>query len=309
MGTTNDTITATSTASNVNQTIWFHTTGSASITLNGTTKTSGQTMSLACGTYDLSGSLDSGYEFSNWSNSGGSIANENSLSTTYTVNGPGTITLNVWFNPLTIPTYMQDLTASGCSQSPDGATATLMDRRDGATYTIAKINGNCWMTQNLRLSGGRTLTPADSNVASSWFFTRIQLAGNSPSYTEPQMTLGNDIYIGAYYNYCAASAGTVCQDDYAQDAAYDICPRGWRLPTYSEQNGITGTSYVSAFSPAISGLYVSGSLSGTGNGYWWSATARSTIGQYSLGYDGSSLQTTYAAYKHFGLPIRCILSN
>ena len=68
MGTSNDTITATSTASNVNQTITFRTSGGASsITLNGTSRTNGQTMSIACGTYNLTGSFSSGYGFSSWS--------------------------------------------------------------------------------------------------------------------------------------------------------------------------------------------------------------------------------------------------
>lgn len=311
MGTTNDTITATSAASNVNQTITFYTTGGASsITLNGTSRTNGQTMSLACGTYNLTGAFNSGYEFSSWSKSGsGSIANTGTLNTTYTVNGTGTITLNgkQLVNLLTQATYMQDLTAAQCSGSSDGATATLRDRRDNNTYTIAKINGNCWMTQNLRLSGGRTLTSADSNVASSWSFPSTSLtSGNSN--TDARYAV--DLTYGGYYNFCAASAGTNCQDSSTYNTTYDICPKGWRLPTYNEQSGIAGTSYVSAFSPVYSGGYYHGSLSDTGSyGYWWSSTAHFRLTQYSLYYRSGSLNTHPNYNKDNGFSVRCVRSS
>lgn len=310
MGTTNDTITATSTASSVNQTITFYTTGGASsITLNGTSRTNGQTMSLACGTYNLTGAFSSGYEFSSWSKSGsGSIANTGALSTTYTVNGTGAITLNgkQLVNLLTQATYMQDLTAAQCSGSSDGATATLRDRRDNNTYTIAKINGNCWMTQNLRLSGGRTLTPADSNVASSWYFPNTSLTSGN-SYTDAYSTISSNTSYGGYYNFCAASAGTNCQDSTKYDTTYDICPKGWRLPTHNEQQGIT--SYSSAFSPVTGGYYSGGSLYRTGSGvFWWSSTASNNVYQYNLNYSSGSF-ITVSVYKYFGCSVRCVRSS
>ena len=270
MGTSNDTITATSTASNVNQTITFRTSGGASaITLNGTSRTNGQTMSIACGTYNLSGSFSSGYEFSSWSNSGGSIANRNTLSTRYTVNGPGTITLT---GKSSIVGYMQDFTKSQCQSLASSASVLVQDRRDNNTYSVRYINGNCWMTQNLRLSGGRTLTSADSNVTRNWSFPSTSLTSGN-SYEDAYSTISSNTSYGGYYNYCAASAGTVCSSSSAQNATQDICPKGWRLPTYNEQNGIT--NYTSAFSPVYSGSYSYGTLVVSG-GYWWSATAAST---------------------------------
>lgn len=310
MGTSNATVTATNSRSNVNQTITFRTSGGASsITLNGTSRTNGQTMSIACGTYNLSGVFNSGYEFSSWSNSGGSIANTGALNTTYTVNGNGTITLNgkqSIINLLTQATYMQDLTAAQCSGSSDGATATLRDRRDNNTYTIAKINGNCWMTQNLRLSGGRTLTSADSNVASSWYFPNTSLTSGN-SYTDAYSTISSNTSYGGYYNFCAASAGTNCQSSNAYDTTYDICPKGWRLPTYNEQQDIT--SYSSAFSPVYSGYYDDGSLGHTGSfGYWWSSTAGYSYIQYVLYYYSRSLDTNSRA-KLYGYSVRCVRSS
>ena len=203
---------------------------------------------------------------------------------------------------------MQDLTAAQCSGSSDGATATLRDRRDNNTYTIAKINGNCWMTENLRLSGGRTLTSADSNVASSWSFPSTELAGNSDSDTAPQSTISSNTSYGGYYNYCAASAGTVCSET-KQDATYDICPKGWRLPTYNEQQGIT--SYKSAFSPVYSGRYINGSLYDAGSrGYWWSSTAYDNYRQRNLYcFYVDSLDSNFISDKYRGLSVRCVRSS
>ena len=169
------------------------------------------------------------------------------------------------------------------------------------------------MTQNLRLSGGRTLTSADSNVARNWNFPNnsIQSGGTNyigNSYTEAGFTIDSNTSYGGYYNYCAASAGTVCSQT-EQDATQDICPKGWRLPIYNEMDGITGTSYTSAFSPVYSGDYVGGSLYDTGSlGYWWSATALSSGRQYSLRYSSGSLDTGYGN-KNTGYSVRCVRSS
>ena len=209
---------------------------------------------------------------------------------------------------------MQDVTAEICASTAEGTKATLTDRRDNNTYTVAKINGNCWMTQNLRLSsttesgGSRVLTSADSNVTRNWSFPATELDGNSPSYTAPQTTISSNTSYGGYYNYCAASAGTVCNDTTKQDATQDICPKGWRLPKLSEMEGIT--SSVSAFSPVYSGYYLSGSLLYTGSyGYWWSATASNSNYQYYLSYRSGNLYTNDYGFKNYGYSVRCVRSS
>ena len=205
-------------------------------------------------------------------------------------------------------TYMQDMTPEVCAETEVGTTATLTDKRDNNTYTIAKLpDGACWMTQNLRLSSWRTLTPEDSNVTRDWTFPTTQLAGNSYSYMYPQTTSSNNVSYGSYYNYCAASAGTVCSQT-KLDAFQDICPKGWRLPTLDEMQGII--SYTFAFSPIYSGYYVNGSLSSTGSyGYWWSATAYDTNRQYSLSYNSGSLSTSNYDLKGGGNSVRCIRAS
>ena len=201
---------------------------------------------------------------------------------------------------------MQDVTAEICASTAEGTKATLTDRRDDNTYTVAKINGNCWMTQNLRLSGGRDLTPADSDVTSNWKFPDNSLeSGNS--YTEARSTISSNTSYGGYYNYCAASAGTVCNDTTRQDATQSICPKGWKLPTLDQFEGITNQR--SAFSPVDSGYYYSGSLGGTGSyGRWWSATAYNSYNQYRLYYEDGSLGAI-DGNKRGGLSVRCVRSS
>ena len=230
-----------------------------------------------------------------------------------------TVTVSVVANPAYVPTIsevadMQDVTAEICAASAEGETATLIDTRDGSDYTVAKINGNCWMTQNLRLAGGRTLTSEDSNVVGSWEFPNNSLTLGD-SYTEARFILSDNpdpdtaLKYGGYYNYCAASAGTVCNDIMEQDALQDICPKGWRLPTESEMSGMD--NYVSAFSPVLSGIYYDGTLDGTGSyGFWWSATADLGGLQYLLFYvDGRLFTDLDGSGKPSGYPVRCVRSS
>ena len=220
-----------------------------------------------------------------------------------------TLTVAVVAEPRAI-TYIQDLTLADCQSRASDADFTVTDRRDDNDYTVRYINGACWMTQNLRLAGGQTLTSEESNIVGSWEFLANSLTLGD-SYTEARSAISDDpehaLEYGGYYNYCAASAGTVCNYTTEQDATQDICPKGWRLPTFNEMNGIT--SYVSAFSPVLSGYYGNGTIYNTGSiSRWWSATANISDIQYYLYYNGSSLDTgSYSRYD--GFSVRCIRST
>jgi len=156
-----------------------------------------------------------------------------------------------------------------------GEAYTLKDSRDDETYIVKKLDdGNVWLADNLRLGSKRAinLTPEDTNIANN--FT---LPGDNwdHSFTQPKISIdykyydySSDIeggdwtqmlkgsnalaYVGVYYNYCAATAGTSCESfgmgdhdfdpdanpgsstDVAHDAEYDICPANWRMPTGNE---------------------------------------------------------------------------
>ena len=74
-------------------------------------------------------------------------------------------------NTIATATYMQDVTS--CPSSlPTGTQYTLIDKRDGKTYTAAKqADGKCWMTQNLDLDiggeGTAMLTSENTNLTTS----------------------------------------------------------------------------------------------------------------------------------------------
>lgn len=259
-----------------------------------------------------------GYDFTGWNTNAGGTGTSYTDGASYTAPSSSagqTVTLYAqweeqFVNLLTQATYMQDLTAAQCSGSSDGATATLIDRRDNNSYTIAKINGNCWMTQNLRLSGGRTLTTQDSNVESSWYFPNTSLDVGD-SYSDARSVIFSGTSSG-YYNYCAASAGTVCSSSTTQSAIYDVCPKGWKLPTNTEFNSIAGTSYISAFRAITGGYYLSGAgtviRSEGSSDFWWASTAYSNTSQYYLRNSYEEFYTS-GAVKSSGYTVRCIRSN
>ena len=175
---------------------------------------------------------------------------------------------------------IQDMTTGICEAVTDtSATLRVVDVRDNNIYTIGKLaDGKCWLLDNLRLD------PTDSTVASKmkgntnatdavidnlysntssgnqgWSTNAIALHSGSSSFTDPLVnipvsvdTISNDALDiqygwkkGAYYNFCAVSAGTYCYGNYSgvdtnpqdnRDISYDICPTGWQVPTTRSSN-------------------------------------------------------------------------
>ena len=210
-----------------------------------------------------------------------------------------------------------------------GKSYTVKDKRDEQIYTIAKINGNLWMTRNLAIgcngSGSTygdtvssvTLTSVDSNVLTTWSTPTAKLSEASANtetadYTIPRMQCANvndDPYneYEAWYNYAAATAGTITGRYNGGSSTYDICPRGWRLPTQSEFNGII--SGPSVFSPVYSGYYDSGSLRYSGSyGRWWSSTSSDSVKRYNLDYYSGSPPYVTTNVRYYGFSVRCVRS-
>ena len=249
---------------------------------------------------NANGFTRTGYMFTGWNTAADGSGTSYADGADYTVTpatGDATVTLYAQWEK--IPTTMQDFTLAHCQQVAADGNHTLTDTRDNNTYTVRYINGACWMTQNLRLSGGRTLTSADSNVTRNWSFPSTSLTSGD-SNTDARLVISSNTSYGGYYNFCAASAGTVCVSASTQnDATQDICPRGWRLPNRSEYNGISGTGYVSAFSPVYTGFYTHGSLwYSSSSAHWWSSSAV-----------GSGWTSFYYHDWNDGLGARLIISN
>ncbi|MBQ8985343.1 hypothetical protein IJ076_02190, partial [Candidatus Saccharibacteria bacterium] len=307
------------------------------VSLNGTTttSTSGTTVSnlLYNHVYALTATPASGYKIDKWtmSSEAGSIADTTSATTTFTV-GLGNNTLTP--SATIAATYIQDYTKATCQTEASSANKTVVDKRDNKEYTVRYINKNCWMTQNLAYMGdtvGSTSTTttwylksATSNVSADKTMNMTDLtSGNTYDNaryhlaTSDQVPSGADFTatdIGVWYNYAAASAMTITGSSNSTNATYDICPKGWRLPTNAEQGTIGSssgsTTYVSAFSPVYSGYNYNGSPYGVGsNGYWWSSTAYGSTYRYNLLYYSGSLYSGNGNSRYVGYSVRCIRAS
>ena len=229
---------------------------------------------------------------------------------------------------------MQSVTSSDLAtlMPNEGDTTILPDARDDNEYTIKKINGQYWMTQNLRFTGTSVLS-ATSNVTSDKTLTYYSLASADSSYSgHCDSTNGyNNACIkdsgytstGVWYNYYAATAGTVSGSSNSTATSQDICPKNWHLPTGpnttsgTDFNKLVGnttsgwqatTTGLTAFGAVAGGYYNSGSLYSTGLGRWWSATASSTASRYYLLYDSSNGQFSGndSSSRYSGNFVRCV---
>ena len=201
---------------------------------------------------------------------------------------------------LTNITNMQEMTPLICANSAIGATTTLTDTRDGEQYTVRKHeDGNCWMTQNLRLTGEKTLTPMDSDVTSNYTLPASDLNGfDNTNYYANQMYYANDATNGAYYSWTAATAGTGDANLTSGDAPSSVCPKGWKLPpnsgrgSYAEFVAAAGITNDAAGStkirsapynfPYAGGVWDSALNYSGFNGYYWSRTVSSANNTYGL---------------------------
>ena len=234
----------------------------------------------------------------------------------------------------TIPPDMQDFTLAQCQTNATDHDYVVRDRRDGSEYTVRYINGNCWMTQNLRVTHSMgqpegTILGTDSNFnAASFTFDGDLTLGDDYTQAYYHTPTAEDIaasgnqytaeQLGAWYNFCAASAGEVCQSDTAQDSTQDICPAGWRLPTGGTTSGemydlgVFLESDPSSFSPIKGGRYVAGELDeATDYGYWFTSTGANSTGQRISRYAGNYFAGNYNQKftKRRGIYIRCIRST
>ena len=305
-------------------------TGSASGTTVATISTSGSTATgLTFGTkYYLVPSYKDGYQFSSWSGATvGSISSTSAANPYFTVgDGANAITLNSKQNNYPL---MKDYTKATCQSQASSADVTVKDERDNNTYTVRYINGNCWMTQNLRFTG-TSLNKDTTNVTANKTLTWYDLKTNGGSGKECNGSNGysnacrrtpdstdlnnnggyNATQVGQWYNYYGATAGTISGSSNSTEASQDICPKNWHLPTggsSSQQSGIT--SYKNVFSTVRGGDYYNGSLyNASSRGLWWSSTAYGTTKRYVLRFNGSNLDT-YNDNRYSGLYVRCIRSS
>ena len=228
----------------------------------------------------------------------------------------GTYKTTISFNAVTNPLvdYIQDFTPDMCRTLASADDYTVVDKRDNNDYTVRYINGNCWMTKNLRYigdtgsaSGSMVMKTATSNISADTTIAYADLtAGNTDDHAEIATGVDNNGDSTVWYNYAAASAMTITGSSNSNPQQYDVCPTGWRLPSNTEQSSII--SYMSQFNPVTGGYYLGGALGGTGSGNWWASTVGSASYRYRLYYDGSSLGTSNY-YRYYGYYVRCIMND
>ena len=219
--------------------------------------------------------------------------------------------------------YMQDYTKAMCQTNAASHNATVTDKRDNNNYTVRYINGDCWMTQNLRYVGDTVgsssttstwyLKSATSNVSADKTMSMTDLASDSPvaydSYDYAKYHNSRNTTTGVWYNYAAASAMTITGSSNTTKATYDICPKGWRLPTGgsgSEQVGII--SYYTQYAPVTGGHYSNGNLNDVGRGSYWSSTSSNASYRSGLLWYGGELKN-YNLQRSNGRYMRCIRSS
>ncbi|MBR5046252.1 hypothetical protein IKX73_01325, partial [Candidatus Saccharibacteria bacterium] len=216
-----------------------------------------------------------------------------------------------------VPAYMQSFTASECQSLASDANYTVYDARDGSDYTVRYIEGACWMTQNLRITG--TVSSNESNFST---YNSVNVCEediiNGGSLDTPQChDSGNDTY-GVWYNYAAASAKTIIGSSDDTLATEDICPANWHLPSYIIANNTAGSigSLVSTmstslpkFSPVAGGVYhYDGQLAYTNTGSWWTSAVivNGSMAHY-LNYDSSTgVIDNSGHYRDDAHYIRCV---
>ncbi len=213
------------------------------------------------------------------------------------------------------PKYMQDMTASMCQTVASDNPFTVYDRRDGNDYTIRYIEGACWMTQNLRITG--TVNRQYSNFST---YENVNVCENDltvgNNYNEPRCHDSGNSTNGVWYNYAAASAMTIVGSSNSTVATEDICPAGWSMPSYDTNgsagsiNSLTNYSAAYSFNMVAGGDYKSGSNTHEDYGFLWSRHARNVnyrrvlIRRSSTNLDINDNYDDF--YRYYGYYIRCV---
>ena len=246
--------------------------------------------------------------------------------------------------------YMQDMSNYACESVSTGTSKTLKDVRDNNTYTIAKLSdGKCWMTQNLRLSRDtlksgleNTITEYDTNTDSKYTIPASTTGafsntkGDGTHYDNQQVRAATDNDYGADYSYNVATLNKYVTQD-SGSVTYDICPKGWRLPTsgsngefkaladkyptnygsgltWSTVNsknghwlGAASTAAGGAFFPAAGYMTTTASVQNPGSsGGYWSSTIGSATSAYYLVFGRSSLGPATNFARYYGFSVRCV---
>ncbi|MBR3256429.1 InlB B-repeat-containing protein [Candidatus Saccharibacteria bacterium] len=178
---------------------------------------------------------------------------------------------------------------TGKITAPAGSVIALRDQRDGNVYTIARLaDGNCWMTENLRLEAENTVgnNQYDSSVTNQSLsqgyggvFTGLDASENA-NFSLTTTATPNNIY----------NSTNITGSSYTGD----------RFPRYNNNN--TKTSLTASYNGTVSsGTYYS--WYSYGNYYTWAAAmANTTYYSSATGTSGSESAGTSICPTNWTLP-------
>ncbi|MBQ3263872.1 hypothetical protein IJH06_02070 [Candidatus Saccharibacteria bacterium] len=229
---------------------------------------------------------------------------------------------------------IQNLPSSECT-----TTATdVIDNRDNQVYTIQRLaDGRCWMMTNLNLGATdltTDLTSSNTNLSdtiTASTFNGWKKTSGTGTYTSGEFisVSGTDstsgTAYGTLYNYCAASAGTICTSSNSNNASSDLCPAGWRLPTsnfegefatlygnvsYNTYDKMRASVANGGAAFALAGYFYKSTPTGQGSyGAYWSSTRFNSTHMHRLYLSTSDVDPSNNAYRYYGYSIRCILKD
>lgn len=215
--------------------------------------------------------------------------------------------------------YMQDMNPEACLEG-NSAGKSLIDIRDGKSYTVAKLNdGKCWMTQNLAIID-KTINSTDSDMESGEFTIPTP---NLSSFAPQSQYMPKAYYqaaYGGYYNWYTATAGSGTESFTGNNTSSSICPKGWRLPVsgydgmsndfYILASGLTGEQITTMPYNFVYGgrARVSSIEDKDTAGYYWSSTTANGAGDSSWFLTFSTSSTTSSTYggRYYGMSVRCV---
>ena len=217
------------------------------------------------------------------------------------ISGTKTITLYAIWQEADSTKTMQTFTATDCQNlaqttfssstgkitTPAGSVIALKDQRDNNVYTVARLaDGNCWMTENLRLE-------AENTVGNNQYDSSVTNESLSQGYGG--VFTGLDTSENANFDNTTTATPNNLYNSTNITGSYT----GYRFPRYNNNN--TKTSLTASYDGTGSSTYYS--WYSYGNYYTWAtAMANTTYYSSATGTSGSESAGTSICPTNWTLP-------
>lgn len=238
----------------------------------------------------------------------------------------GSYTKNVIFSAIAHESAIAMQNFDG-STLPTGKSLLVEDLRDGEKYTIKKLlDGNVWMTQNLRISD-ITIDSTKSDMTSGSYAIPASISGSFSNYFNADDTdyvfVKNNVGYYAFYTASVGTGGTSMSTS-GDNIQSSICPKGWKIPSGKSNDsdyGLLADAYGKSpvrlaneaglpYTGYTYNTYQSDYVSSYGSSArYWTSTISNGDSAYIMRYDSDD-ETTYLYFssgKKGGYPVLCVL--